>query len=221
MRADEIREIAWRAGIGPGVSVLDLCCGVAGPGRLLVAERGCNYLGIDYSGSAIEIARRLAGNLPCHFEQMHVPPLPDGRFEVVLLLETMLAFADKTELFEAVAQVLEPGGRVALTVEEGQPLSADERARMPDDDTVWLVELTELTALLGTLGLSVTWQHEYTASHRAIAAALLQAFRAHSGEIARQIGSRGLADLINAHELWSRWFTVGRVRKFALVAVKR
>jgi len=33
MRAAEILELATKAGIGPGVSVLDLCCGVAGPGR--------------------------------------------------------------------------------------------------------------------------------------------------------------------------------------------
>src|SRR5258707_1315387 len=36
--ADEIRELAGRAGIGPGVSVLDVGCGVAGPGRLIPAE---------------------------------------------------------------------------------------------------------------------------------------------------------------------------------------
>ena len=33
MRASEIRALAVQAGIGPGVAVLDLCCGVAGPGR--------------------------------------------------------------------------------------------------------------------------------------------------------------------------------------------
>ena len=32
MRASEIRALAERAGVGPGVSVLDLCCGVGGPG---------------------------------------------------------------------------------------------------------------------------------------------------------------------------------------------
>ena len=31
MTASEIRALAARAGIGPGVSVLDLCCGVGGP----------------------------------------------------------------------------------------------------------------------------------------------------------------------------------------------
>src|SRR5215217_1614216 len=98
MRASEILALARRAGIGPGASVLDLCCGVAGPGRLIVAELGCRYLGLDCSASAVEIARRLAGTLPCRFEQEEVPPLPDGPFDVVLLLETMLAFPDKRTL---------------------------------------------------------------------------------------------------------------------------
>jgi hypothetical protein len=221
MRAGEIRQLARHARIGPGASVLDLCCGVAGPGRLIAADTGCRYTGIDYSASALSIARELAGNLPCHFEQMHVPPLPDGRFEVVLLLETMLAFADKRALLEDVARVLIPGGRFGFTLEEGRPLTGTERLQTPDADTVWLIELAELTAMLRAVGLTVTWQHQFSASHRATATALLQALRADSTDIARQIGPQALAELITAHELWSDWLGSGRVRKFAVVAEKR
>ena len=103
MRAAEIRRLAHQARVGPGVPVLDLCCGVAGPGRMMTAESGCRYLGIDHSASALATARQLAGNLPCRFEQAHLPPLPEGRFEVVLLLETMLAFPDKEALVREVA----------------------------------------------------------------------------------------------------------------------
>jgi SAM-dependent methyltransferase len=152
LRAGEIRRLGRRARIGPGVLVLDLCCGVGGPGRYLAAVLGCRYLGVDYSASAVEIARRLAGDLPCRFEQLHVPPLPDDRFEVVLLLETMLAFPDKRALLGEVARVLVPGGRFAFTLEEGAPLTPREGAAMPDADTVWLVELAELTALLQRWG---------------------------------------------------------------------
>src|SRR3954466_12949913 len=148
MTAGEIRAVAVQAGIGPGVSVLDLCCGVGGPGRYLTEQRACRYLGVDCSASAVAIARELAGDLPCRFEQAQVPPLPADRFEVVLLLETLLAFADKEALVAEVARVLEPGGRFGLTVEEGTPLTPAERMSMPDADTVWLVELAELTALL-------------------------------------------------------------------------
>jgi SAM-dependent methyltransferase len=194
---------------------------VAGPGRLITAELGCRYVGVDSSASALEIARGLAGDLPCRFEQAHLPPLPDDRFQVVLLLETMLAFPDKRALLGNVARVLQPGGRFAFTVEEGPPLTPGERAGMPDADTVWLIELAELTGLLGEAGLTVTWQEQWSASHSATATALLQAFRADAAEIARRVGTRAGTELIAAHELWSCWLDSGRVRKFALVAEKR
>jgi ubiquinone/menaquinone biosynthesis C-methylase UbiE len=221
MRAGEIRRLARNARIGPGVSVLDLCCGVAGPGRLIADELDCRYLGLDHSASALVIARQLATDGACRFEQAHIPPLPDDRFDVVLLLETMLAFPDKETLVGDVARVLEPGGRFAFTVEEGQPLTPRERARMPDADTVWLIELAELTALLHDAGLIVTSQEECTASHRATAAALLRSFHADALHIAGQIGTQALAELIAAHQQWSNWLGGGRVRKFALVAEKR
>jgi ubiquinone/menaquinone biosynthesis C-methylase UbiE len=221
MRAGEVRALAHQARVGPGVSVLDLCCGVAGPGRMITAESGCHYLGVDYSASALATARELAGNLPCRFEQAHLPPLPAGRFEVVLLLETMLAFPDKEALVAGVPRVLEPGGRFAFTLEEGRPLNHRERARMPGADTVWLIELAELMAVLRKAGLTVIWRQEYSSAHRATATALLRCYRAASPQIAGQIGTQATAELITAHRLWSDWLGSGRVRKFALVAEKQ
>jgi SAM-dependent methyltransferase len=220
MRAAEIRMLARQARIGPGTAVLDLCCGEAGPGRLITAESGCRYLGVDQSARALDTARELAGDLPCRFAEAHLPPLPEGRFDVVLLLETMLAFPDKATLVNAVARALEPGGRFAFTVEEGPPLTGIEQAQMPAADTVWPVELTRLTDLLSSAGLAVTWYQEYSAAHHAVATALLRCYRADSAQIARQLGKQAVTDLITAHELWSDWLGRGRVRKFALVAVK-
>ena len=221
IRAGEVRALARQARVGPGVSVLDLCCGVAGPGRLITAESGCHYLGVDHSASALAAARQLAGRLPCRFEQAHLPPLPEGRFEVVLLLETMLAFPDKAALVGAVERALEPGGRFAFTVEEGRPLTEQERARMPGAGTVWLIELADLTGVLREAGLTVIWRQEHSSSHHAIATALLRCYRADSVQLAGQIGTQGTAALITAHRLWSDWLGSGRVRKFAMVAEKQ
>jgi ubiquinone/menaquinone biosynthesis C-methylase UbiE len=221
MRAGEIRTLAHQARIGPGVSLLDLCCGVAGPGRMITAESGCRYLGVDHSASALATARELAGHLPCRFEQAHLPPLPSGRFEVVLLLETMLAFPDKDALVGEVARVLGPGGRFAFTVEEGRPLTPQERARMPGADTVWPIELAELTGVLRAAGLPVIWQQEHSSSHHATATALHRCYRAEASRIADQIGTQATAELITAHQLWSDWLGSGRVRKFAVVAEKQ
>jgi SAM-dependent methyltransferase len=221
MRAGEVRTLAHQARIRPGVSVLDLCCGTAGPGRMITAESGSRYLGVDHSASALAAARALAGNLPCRFEQAHLPPLPEGCFEVVLLLETMLAFPDKDALASEVARVLEPGGRFAFTVEEGRPLTQQERDRMPAADTVWPIELAELTGVLHGAGLAVIWRQEYSSSHHAIATALHGCYRADSSQIADQIGTQATAELIKAHQLWSEWLGSGRVRKFAIVAEKQ
>jgi ubiquinone/menaquinone biosynthesis C-methylase UbiE len=188
---------------------------------MITAESGCSYLGVDQSASALAAARELAGNLPCRFEHAHLPPLPDGRFQVVLLLETMLAFPDKEALVNEVARVLEPGGRFAFTVEEGRPLTERERAQLPGADTVWPIELAELTRVLREAGVTVIWREEYSSCHHAIATALHRCYRAASAQITGQIGAQATADLIRAHRLWSNWLGSGRVRKFAMVAEKQ
>jgi SAM-dependent methyltransferase len=220
MRAGEIRALADRAGVGRGVSVLDLCCGVAGPGRFITQELGCTYLGIDYSSSALKIARERSGDLPCRFEVAQLPPVPPGPFDVVLLLETMLAFPEKETLLRGISEALTTGGRFAFTVEEGPPLTEAERAQMPDADTVWPVPLPELTAILTRVGLSVRWKEDCSRSHRAVADSLIDAFAADAVDIGAQIGHVALEELVSAHRLWSDWLAQGRVRKLAFVTQK-
>jgi SAM-dependent methyltransferase len=220
MRASEIRALAERAGIAPGVSVLDLCCGVAGPGRFISRELGCIYLGLDSSPAAIDIARERASGVPCRFELARVPPLPPGPFDVVLLLETMLAFADKETLLQGISSALAVGGRFAFTLEEGLPLTAAERERMPNADTVWPTPLDEICALLRRVGLTVRWHDDSSRAHRDMAERLTDAFAADATAIAELIGRQALDDLVASHRLWSEWLAAGRVRKLAFVAEK-
>ena len=210
MTAGAVLALARQAGVGPGVRVLDACCGTGGPGRLVTRELGCTCLGVDASASAVALARERAAGLDCRYETARVPPLPDGPYDVVLLLETMLAFRDKAALVEEVARVLSVGGRFAFTVEEGEPLTADERAAMPGADTVWPVPLAELRRLLPAAGLRVRWQQECTAAHAAVAASLLTAYAGQGGPAA--------AGLTASHRLWVDWLRRGRVRKYAVVA---
>jgi len=218
MTAGEIRDLAVRAGIAPGVAVLDLCCGVAGPGRFVTRELGCAYLGLDASASAIALAGERGGDLPCRFAVAEIPPLPAGPFDVVLLLETILAFKDKDALVREIFPALAPRGRFAFTLEEGAPLTAAERAAMPGADTVWLTPLHEITATLDGAGLAVTWQEDHSEAHRAVAQALAEAFAADGDAISAQLGRDALDQLLAAHRLWVRWLDDGRVRKLAMVA---
>ena len=192
----------------------------AGPGRFITQELGCAYLGVDFSASAIEIARERAGDLRCRFEVARIPPIPPGPFDVVLLFETMLAFPDKETLLREISRELVAGGRFAFTIEEGLPLVEAERAKMPDADTVWLTPLSEMLACLERVGLVVRWQDDCSRSHRAVADSLIEAFAADAANIAAQIGRTALDELLAAHRLWSDWLREGRVRKLAFVAEK-
>jgi SAM-dependent methyltransferase len=220
MSAGEIRALAHQAGIAPGVSVLDLCCGIGGPGRFITRELGCDYLGVDYSADAIDIARRRAADLPCRFEVARIPPIPPGQFDVVLLLETLLAFPEKESLLQEIARALTAGGRFACTFEAGLPLTLEERERMPDADTVWLIPIDEMLATLARVGLVVDWQEDHTESHAATAESLTEAFTADAVAIAAEIGDQALEELLGAHQLWTDWMRSGRVRKIALAAEK-
>lgn len=220
MRGGEILALARQAGVAPGVSVLDLCCGIAGPGRFITGQLGCTYLGVDFSSSAIDIARERAGDLPCRFEVSRIPPVPGGPFGVVLLLETMLAFPDKDTLLQEISRALAIGGRFAFTMEEGVPLSDSERDRMPDADTVWLTPRDEMLRSLRRVGLVLRWQDDCSRSHLAVVDSLIAAFVADAETISAQIGPRATEELLAAHRLWSNWLRAGRVRKFAFVAEK-
>lgn len=220
MQAGEILALARRAGVGPDTTVLDLCCGVAGPGRLITSELHCSYLGIDQSPSALAVARARTAGLPCRFEAASIPPTPTGPFDVVLLLETMLAFRDKEALLREVATALVPGGRFACTVEAGLPLSAAERQAMPGADTVWLVPVGDLLRMLAAAGLHVRRVQDCTRSHRSVADALVDALLAERPAIATELDAGTVDDLVATHRLWSAWMATRRVRKLAIVTEK-
>ena len=109
--ASEVLRLGRRAGIAPPVRLLDLCCGEAGPGLHLARELGCAYSGVDASPDAVTRARQRAADagLEARIDLGRVPPVPAGPFDVVLLLETLLAFPDKRALLEGIAAVLVPG----------------------------------------------------------------------------------------------------------------
>jgi len=223
--ATEILWLADRAGVGKGVSVLDLCCGAGGPGLFLARSLGCRYLGVDADPDAIARARQRAGTVgvEARFDVASVPPLPTGLFDVVVLLETLLAFRDKRQLFSAVAGALPTGGRFVFTVEAGRALTCVERAVMPDADTVWLTTLCDLQSDLERVGLRVRWLADRSGAHRATVEALVAAYEAAEPTIRGIGGADLISGLVAGHRLWSRWLGQGRVRKYAgsLTSVSR
>ena len=111
MTAGEIRALAVRAGIGPGVAVLDV---VLRHRRARCGSSRASWAATTWAWTPARAPSpspaSSAGDLPCRFAVAQVPPLPAGAFDVVLLLETMLAFEDKDALVRAVGAALGPAG---------------------------------------------------------------------------------------------------------------
>ena len=142
MRAAEIRALAVRAGIGPGVSVLDLCCGVAGPGRL--HHRGARVHATSAWTPAPARSRSRASAPPACRAGSRSP----GSRRSLRARSTWCCCWRRCSPSRTSSRCCarsrrrcRSGGRFAFTVEEGAAADGGGAAAMPDADTVWLVPL--------------------------------------------------------------------------------
>ncbi|MEV7425271.1 methyltransferase domain-containing protein [Streptomyces sp. NPDC091212] len=101
--------------------VLDLGCGVGGPGLRVVAHTGARVTGISISEEQIKTANRLAAEAGLadravfqHGDAMKLP-FAEGSFDAVMALESLCHMPDRQQVLTDVARVLVPGGRIVLT----------------------------------------------------------------------------------------------------------
>lgn len=111
------RELLDLAGIAPGARVLDAACG-EGATALLLAQRGCQVVGLDASAPGTARARRRGAEERAALAvcRARVPPLPfaAASFDAVVL-ECALCLLGGPDAFLAEARrVLRPGGTLAL-----------------------------------------------------------------------------------------------------------
>lgn len=221
--ATEMLALARAAGVGRGTRVLDLCCGSGEPGLYLVQETGCHLVGMDLCEPGLRQAQRQAASarLPgsAHFLVADATRNPlESQFDVVLLLETALAFQDKPRLLRDIGRLLRPQGRLALTLEEGFPLSDEERRGVPGGEGIWLVESRPFLAVVESLGFRVKHCEDHTSAHARLARRLASAFQQHRDRLTAEFGVALCDDLVVAHARWAEWLTTRRVRKLTLIA---
>ncbi|MEU1345290.1 methyltransferase domain-containing protein [Streptomyces sp. NPDC005827] len=101
--------------------VLDLGCGVGGPGIRVARRTGARVTGISISQEQVKTANRLAAEAGLadraefrHADAMKLP-FEDGTFDAVMALESIIHMPDREQVLTEVARVLRPGGRLVLT----------------------------------------------------------------------------------------------------------
>jgi len=100
--------------------VLDVGCGVGGPGRYLADRFGCTVTGIDLLPERIQVAAALTKMVGLTkrvaYRQADATDLPfsDAAFDQAWMLDASVHVADKGALFRQLARVLKPQGLLVM-----------------------------------------------------------------------------------------------------------
>jgi ubiquinone/menaquinone biosynthesis C-methylase UbiE len=182
---------AERAGLKPGMRVLDLGCGIGGCSRYLTAERQCRVTGLDLTPEFIAVARELTRRCglgdAIRFHEGNALDLPfgDASFDHVWCHNVTMNIPDKKKLASEVARVLKPGGRFSC-VEIAQGPAGAPSFPLPwamDPSASFLATPQEMRAALESGGLRIIEQTDITPA--SIAYAKETAERAARGERSR------------------------------------
>ncbi|MGH2689640.1 MAG: methyltransferase domain-containing protein, partial [Actinomycetota bacterium] len=127
----ETADLAEKAGIGPGMRVLDVGCGLGGPARFLARTYGCTVTGVDAATEFVTAGTMLtervgqAGAVTILRADALDLPFPDASFDAAWTQHVSMNIADKAAFYRSIRRVLRPGGRLAFhdfVAGDGRPI---------------------------------------------------------------------------------------------------
>ena len=146
-----IKELIARAGIGQGLRILDVGCGIGGSSIYLARNFGAKVTGITLSKVQAEMASAAAESdgLDVSFRVMDAQDLsfaPDEQFDCIWSIEAISHFHKKKSFFDQASKLLVPGGVIAITDWFGKKgLSDSERTELLEPiERGMLIELNTL-----------------------------------------------------------------------------
>jgi SAM-dependent methyltransferase len=147
----------------PTDTVLDVGCGMGGPGRFLADRFGCTVLGTDLLALRVEVADALtartglADRVSYRVGDATRLPVDDGAVAQVWMLDVGIHVRDKHALFAELARALRPGGLLVMHDQTG-PLPTAMR-RVTRGMPFIAPSLPQLIRLVEGAGLrTVSWQ---------------------------------------------------------------
>jgi SAM-dependent methyltransferase len=160
-----MEEPALLAELGPvdGVRVLDLGCGEAAIGPVLL-DAGCRgYVGVDGSENMVRAARATLDGTPGEVVQSDIEDFrpPPGDFDLVISRLALHYVEDLGAVLDACRTGLVPDGRIVVTVMHPVITSHDARATSEELRTDWVVDdyFVRGPRKQNWLGGTVVWHH--------------------------------------------------------------
>jgi len=123
---DRIAGVAAEYGEpGADTTVLDLGCGLGGPGRFVADRFGCRIVGVDLLPRRVELAQALAemtgmgDRVSYRVADATRLDFDAETFDQVWMLDVSMHIRDKAGLFAEIARVLRPGGLLVMHEQTG------------------------------------------------------------------------------------------------------
>ena len=113
-------ELADRAGLKPGLRLLDVGCGIGGSVRHLAVEHECHVSGLDITPEYVDTANALSLMVGLEdtvgFRQGSALEMPFDceSYDMVWTEHAQMNISDKKGLYSEIARVLKPSGRLVF-----------------------------------------------------------------------------------------------------------
>lgn len=98
----------------PTTRVLDVGCGLGGPGTWLTRARGCEVIGVDVMEGGVRGLKRLFPSALAVVASLDALPFPDEAFDAAWALGVIEMIRDKTVALSEVARVIARGSRFGV-----------------------------------------------------------------------------------------------------------
>jgi ubiquinone/menaquinone biosynthesis C-methylase UbiE len=110
-------EMAAAAGLQPGLSILDVGCGIGGPCRLFADEYDCIATGIDITSEYVRTAEQLSKLTKLNDRTRFIHgsaldlPFTGESFDIVWTQHVQMNIADKKQFYAEIKRVMRKDGR--------------------------------------------------------------------------------------------------------------
>ena len=193
---EAVAALGRRAGIDASSEVLDVCAGLAGPGRFMARRWGARVTGVDLHADRAAGARRLTaavglgGLVRMVRADAQALPFRAHAFTAVVSQEGLLHVPDKAATLAECRRVLLPGGRIAFSDWIARARLGDGERRRLDEwmAAVTLQSIPSYKALLAGAGFVAIGAEDLSREWMAVLRKRLEMFRGLRADTVARLG---------------------------------